>query len=761
MDCTQYGIGDSNIPVACTDITLSSPDKSLAIKKLSDCIFTLDVAGTNGDLVPHFANGLSTTVSGTGEPFNPFITEVKISPLAGNAIVVIPGEGLFAGAQGITGAFNGVSMDGTYHVLGNDVGGTAAILTAKTDIDHFFSNLTLSGTGKWGIGTIAPIATVDVIGAIKSSSLSGTGTRVVVAEDTGMMGAIPIPVYYTTAEKTYYVSKKYTGPGAAFINGSANIGQISSTNAEYNTQLAQAIPGSKEFPYPDPWAARNAAQAALTAATIKTAHIVVLAGNTYTVGSNSSASNGTMTPPYAASGHDVADVGFTSAGGGVNASLIYNNIYVDFQETSGLYYINSTYVINTVYIADLTTPDATMQCGVTGKGFIHKLYGSGQGWFDTIVYVDNANASVKFQLKELSFNGLYGFCINNCAEFHAEVDYIFMGNARLLASSSIRATTLWSKTSNVTVKIKTLVDGYQQSLYPGLELTTSSFALINFFHNLYPKNVTLDIKNHLNGIDGKGLELYLLSAVSTPPGYTAASIPHKYIAGLSFYHFVENYKQFATTGSIANGGVTGRIAGTSRQDSDVNTSTNTASNNKFSIYFRNAELISPFFSNSGCFFEGVNNLIHFKTDKCRKNNASNLSPMFYLSTIQGKNALDRNHIFFEGWFEDMQQHLISGGASTGYDPTYGYTKITLKGKFVSRAATKNVLSGIPIAGNKTTYVLDRAQLYNDGTANIILGISAGTEILCLSSVATNGPLDSRIIVKGKGLVLNSVLDTFY
>jgi hypothetical protein len=398
-----------------------------------------------------------------------------------------------------------------------------------------------------------------------------------------------------------------------------------------------------------------------------------------------------------------------------------------------------------------------------GKGFFHTIYGTKQGLAQVLILIDNANAIVRFQAKEVSFNGTYAFLPSNSAEFHVEIDYGFFTECRIIQTTTTRPTTIGTKMSSVSLKIKSLIAGFQQTLYPGIDNDGTPSGLFVPGINLYPKNVLIDIKNLNHCIHGGGNELILGNSPSLPIGYVAATIPHKYMTNLTYTFLVENYVQFfrsvgGTTATIGSS----KLVGTTRQDSASTISTNSSSNNRVFIYIRNGEWLTPFWiNNAGENFEGVNNLIHIKADKWRKVNPGTATGLLTFVYHQGQNPLDRNNMIVEGWFEDSGPGLyMMYGAETGSGTGFGTSKIILKGKFVARYPGKHVMYRLGVALNKISFVLDRAQMYNDGSITVINSASPTPEIPCMGAIVNTGDANTRS--RGEGITIDSrASDLFY
>lgn len=744
------------ITLGCTELQLYSPKGTLRIEKLTDCSFNLDVTGAATGLSLNMADGQTTAVTGNGTLGNPVITEIKVSPDPNNKLQVLPGQGLYAEGIASSVARNGVSLaDNSILQLGNDQGLNTAVLLSHREIPLGGFDLVFSGEGNIGVGLPAgtlPTAKLDVVGTIRSSTLVGTGTRMVVADAVGTMTARAI--VGMTFDNNFYVSKKYTGAGAAIVTG-YTVASITSVNAQYMTQLQNAVKGSMENTYPDPWAARNAAMDAIAAGTITTALIIVLQDTGYTVGSDVNTNNGTLVPPYLIAGDEVTDVGFSSVNAADVSSLLKNNLYYEFRENSGLYYICHAYNIHLGY--QINNADPLFKSSITGRGFFHRVYGEQQGYTDIMIYIDNANAIVQFEGKELSAGMPRCFVLGNVAEFHCAIDQVYCGDSILTMIFTTRATTVYTKYSNVSFRFKELTAGYKQSLYPDVE----SNDWWTIFHNgvhLFPQNVLIEVENYTRYIDGRGDEHFNILQ-GFPPGYAGVTTTF-YNTGMTYHLKIGNLKEIYRTPVGALNCTGNFLFQMQSRDTTVSASnsTNLSSNNNILIEVRHANIISPILGAScGAETEGVNNVIIFRFDKCMKDNVSCTRPLCNLTCIQGQNVLDRTHLVFEGWFEDRQNHIFDGVFQA--NSTWGYTRLTLRGKFVARAAGKRVVNATPDTANRINYILDGAMLVNDGSTTIMSAAAAVTQV-CTSAVA-NSLLDANTIIHGNGLSYDSTIGTYY
>lgn len=197
----------------------------------------------------------------------------------------------------------------------------------------------------------------------------------------------------------FYVAKKYINPGKALISGLTLAG-ITSPNSSYLQQLQDARMGDPVLSYPDPYAARNAAMDSIAAGKIASATIVVPDNQQWYIGSDDAANNGNY-EGTSTSGGD-ADIQFTQSGGaGAISSLAQNKINYSFGVNAGFYYINVTYPIFGIYVAD--AGDAVFKSSIKGHGFFKQYFGEQQQMesnnqhTNKFAVIDNARAEVCFE----------------------------------------------------------------------------------------------------------------------------------------------------------------------------------------------------------------------------------------------------------------------------------------------------------------------------------------------------------------------------
>ena len=248
-------------------------------------------------------------------------------------------------------------------------------------------------------------------------------TLYVVGADTLHLNNLAGPV---TGNSVFYVAKKYTGAAHALVAGNT-VASINSTNAGYRSQLAKAVPGSMLFSYPDPFSARNAALDAIAAGTISNAQVVVLEGNTYTVGSNDSTKNGNSTGSGPNNG-TVADIQFTQASITADSSIssiMKNKVDMYFCTGTALTYINSSYPIYCCFNHD----SAVFKSGVYGLGSFYQAYGELSGFVAGLFLVNNRLSVTDFHAREVVLQQWQGFMFGDYSVCNVAVDNIFSTDA--------------------------------------------------------------------------------------------------------------------------------------------------------------------------------------------------------------------------------------------------------------------------------------------------------------------------------------------
>lgn len=311
--------------------------------------------------------------------------------------------GDYSHAEGVGTISAGIGQhaQGWYNTTGNTIPlmiiGNGTDDTHRSDLALFYST---------GVTINKPLS---VSGTIQSDSLVSNRKRVVVADTNGIL--------QTTNETTngiFYVSRKYTGVGAASITG-LTFSSITSSNATYLSQLNDARQGDENNPYPDPYSARNAALDAIASSAITHALIIVSGNDAWLIGSNDPTKNGDLTGN--ASGHLVADIGFPT--GTTMASLLQNNLTYFFNPVT-LTFINATYMISVGYVLDLT--DAAFSSNIHGHLNVLQIYGEVNGFQANVLTINNANAKIIFEANQLNLQQYQAFNLLNVGNIIIDIE---------------------------------------------------------------------------------------------------------------------------------------------------------------------------------------------------------------------------------------------------------------------------------------------------------------------------------------------------
>lgn len=180
---------------------------------------------------------------------------------------------------------------------------------------------------------------------------------------------------FTSSLSEYYVDRRFTGGCEVTINSNRT---ISSTNANYLTQISASKVGDPNNPYPDPWSAGFAASASIAAGTIRNARVIVKTGNEYTYGSSTLAQNGDMTGSLTS--NLTPDIAVSQANYNIRAfDLLSPMVEYYFEPETALYNINKSWTQELVYY---TSSDWNIapEFKITGQGKFVLVYGQGQGF---------------------------------------------------------------------------------------------------------------------------------------------------------------------------------------------------------------------------------------------------------------------------------------------------------------------------------------------------------------------------------------------
>lgn len=211
----------------------------------------------------------------------------------------------------------------------------------------------------------------------------------------------------------YFVDKRYDDEAGALVTG-YDVGDITSANATYTTQLSFAKRGSVRNPWPDPWSARNQALTDIADGLIDEATIIVLSGE-WLVGSNNYAKNGSVDGTAPNSGV-AADILFTLVGGTIApdtnvSSLLQDKLNFFFHPGTSIVFINSTDAIGFISNA-ITTGQLTSSFTASLKGHLNfkQVYGLPHVFTLPIAIAQvNSDVELEFNRVELGTPNSYSF----------------------------------------------------------------------------------------------------------------------------------------------------------------------------------------------------------------------------------------------------------------------------------------------------------------------------------------------------------------
>lgn len=262
----------------------------------------------------------------------------------------------------------------------------------------------------------------------------------------------------------FYVNKNYSGTGAAIYPVAiTNVG-VTSSNAEFLDQLANAKMGDVNKPYPDPWAARNDAFVAIANGDIQKALIVVNGGNTWTYGSIFPSLNGDTNGVY--TGWTVADVGLQASNN--LASLMQNNIDYFFMPNSELIGIAITFAFHLGYNVD--TANTKWVSGIYGHGRFISPYGTNNGFSQRMFQIANGNGEMTIEADTIICQRAWLFV--NGGEFPALLKLkaktvITDGTGSLLFNSPSAALGVEpTQNSNIIIDVDVVSKGQKYFPYP-------------------------------------------------------------------------------------------------------------------------------------------------------------------------------------------------------------------------------------------------------------------------------------------------------
>jgi hypothetical protein len=319
---------------------------------------------------------------------------------------------------------------------------------------------------------------------------------------------------FTSSILEYYVDKRFTGSCNVTIN-STKI--ITSTNANYLTQLSASRVGNPTYPWPDPWSAAFAASASIAAGQTTSARVIVKTGNQYTYGSSTLAQNGdttgslinNLTPDIA-----VSQVDYNS---GV-FNLLYPSVEVHFEPETSLYNINKTWTQELTYY---TSSDWTLapEFKITGKGKFVLVYGFGEGFICKYATIAAPRAEISIEADLMLQNLWTGWYLNG-QKIDISVNRWLSYTSRLLelniATSTVPTTNVyWNWPSQslvyplagitepvVNVNINTVI--YGEQLFEGLSPHINTVQAGIVTGHPYGCNYNISIDNIISKTNHQG-----------------------------------------------------------------------------------------------------------------------------------------------------------------------------------------------------------------------------------------------------------------
>ena len=290
----------------------------------------------------------------------------------------------------------------------------------------------------------------------------------------------------------FYVNRNFSGAARAKVSGNT-LASVSSTNAGYNSQLSHAIPGSIIHSYPDPFSARNAALDAISAGRISNAQVMILPGNQYTIGSDDSTKNGSLTGQAPNNG-TVADIQFPQTvlqNDSSIASIMKNNMDMHFDVGTSLTYINSAYAIPCCYDRDTVS----YHSNIYGHGTFAQVYGEVNSFSAVFAVIINHKACIGFHAHRFIIQQWQGFSIGDFSIATIEADELESTEANVFdIGQGGAALPITGSATNpprmITVRIDNVHYGKGQTPYPDSQ---DWWYLLGFSNSQYIEGTIVDI----------------------------------------------------------------------------------------------------------------------------------------------------------------------------------------------------------------------------------------------------------------------------
>jgi hypothetical protein len=521
-----------------------------------------------------------------------------------------------------------------------------------------------------------------------------------------LMNASPVAELGSGAAGVFYVSRQFSGSGAAVLTAAG----ISSTNPEWTKQYQAAQMGNPVLTYPDPYAARVAAQQAIANGKIEKALVICREGQQWTVGSDNPLNNGGVDGNVNIA--TVADIGLnvTDAANVEVGTICLHHIAVFFERGSGIRFINKTYPVRLVHHRDAGLGNLPFDSGVTGEGEFIQLYGEGQGYSAVFVWIDNPNAVFAFQCRSAKLQQWNNFTFANQQDIHLEIDSLYTTDSNTFVYGNTRAPQN-GRFSAIHIKVKNVWWGKGQVPGIGSESNDDWYFLIPCV-NIYPMKVVLEIDNLDMVTQQANASLLFLhsmnnSSVTPPPGGTFIMKEHQ------LYFTIKNLRERGRPGVTSYGILL------SLQGYSYNPGTGVISfdsgNNYIDIHIVNADVVSRLGSQYGPPFYGLNSYITLRLDNFyrrtglaanaylyRTGNVTNPSNTSTIITLSGNIVLEDGYIYqgidsfntlvFSGCFK------VRNGNFTAFQ-LLGNEKVVFRNCIAIGAPGSTLIVDAPIAKN--------------------------------------------------------------
>jgi len=516
----------------------------------------------------------------------------------------------------------------------------------------------------------------------------------------------------------FYVCKKYTGTGHAVVSG-FTLASITSPNASYTSQLAKAVPGSMALSYPDPYAARNAAMDAIAAGKIKSAEIVVLEGNKYTIGSDDSTKNGDVTGAFPNNG-TAADICFsqTALVDSTVSSIMKNNINTYFSMGSSITFINSSYLIYFYYNRDT----AQFTSGVYGQGSFYQVYGEVNGFVASFAMIYNYKSITDFHARNLVLQEYNGFIMSGYQRANIAIENLSSSETNVFTSGEPGYSTDSSGTSGnaprmLNISVKNCRFGKGQSGYPD-SFDLWYFLVLSNSTRIEGTEIKIDIGN-----------LYMNCSNISDLLWIRGSLMYKVNMTVNIDNMVQ------TDSHVSDG------EGALLYDYGAGM----AINNSITFNIKSAILDAPLlgFSNFQVNAANKNNRFNLNCGDVFKNNSAFQGSLLEMAAVLGNSGGEPLYLKIKGNFKSADNYPVISGSDVWYS-----TPLPNRYEFSGVYETKT--PGIPVvhfyANVGKCFALTDAVLINDGVTNSIFADASCNGLDC-NCCTTSGPINVPVYIK--------------